>query len=222
MIALCIILGIIALFALILCIPVHVLVKAQNTSVQVFARVFFFQRALYPTPKRTKRGRKAPKTARNGVKKNKKQAKRGSHPPRKYAFRPLLRLITRLVKAVLRKFPRHFRVKILRYEVTVASDDAAKTALLYGTATALSAELFAVLRAGTRFRIGRGAPVNVRADFLGTKPSIEAELDLSVTVFGALSMLLAAGIAFVKEKMSAPKREPQKKTPEKTTNSSEK
>ncbi len=215
MTALIVILCIVLFFALLFSIPIHVLVKAENTDVQVIARIFTFKIPLFPSKKRKKSEKKPKKSKKKKGTDTKKSSQNGKKTQKKRDIPSLIKLILKLVKAVLRKFPRHFRVKILRYEVTVATGDAAKTALLYGAVTGLSSQLFAALRAGTRFKIKRKAPVNVYADFLGEKSKLEAEIDLSVTVFGALSMLMTAGLAFVKAKMTG-------KTPDDREKSSEK
>ena len=49
--------------------------------------------------------------------------------------------------------------------------------------------------------------MNVYADFIGEKIKADIGIDISLTVFGILSMLMAAGIAFVKAKMAAGTKE---------------
>lgn len=122
----------------------------------------------------------------------------------------LVKLILKLVAAVLRKFPKHFRVRILRYEITVGTKDAAKTAILYGSVTGLSSTLFERLGRVTKFSIKRNAPVNVYADFLGEKPKADIAIDFSITIWGVLHMVMAAGLAFVKAKMTAKPKAPAK------------
>ena len=122
----------------------------------------------------------------------------------------LVKLILKLVAAVLRKFPKHFRVRILRYEITVGTKDAAKTAILYGSVTGLSSTLFERLGRVTKFSIKRNAPVNVYADFLGEKTKADIAIDFSITIWGVLHMVMAAGLAFVKAKMTAKPKVPAK------------
>lgn len=212
MTALYIILGILAFFVILFSIPVHIVLEADS-DVRVHARVLFIKYALFPMKKRKKK----PKTA----KKSKKMKKSASPKPQKKKKatpkeKPkrdiigLIKLILKLVAAVLRKFPKHFRVRILRYNITVGTKDAAKTAILYGAVTGLSANLFELLKKGTRFRIRRKSDVNVYADFLGEKTKADIGIDISLTLWGVLNMLMAAGLAFVEAKMTVKNKVPSK------------
>ena len=212
MTALIIILCIVAFFALLFSIPAHVVIEA-NSDVRVYARVLFIKYALFPMKKRKKKTKTAKKTAKKAVKSPKKQAKKSSGEKPKKSMRDivgLVKLILKLVAAVLRKFPKHFRVRILRYEITVGTKDAAKTAILYGSVTGLSSTLFERLGRVTKFSIKRNAPVNVYADFLGEKTKADIAIDFSITIWGVLHMVMAAGLAFVKAKMTAKPKVPAK------------
>lgn len=212
MTALIIILCIVAFFALLFSIPAHVVIEA-NSDVRVYARVLFIKYALFPMKKRKKKTKTAKKTAKKAVKSSKKQAKKASGEKPKKSMRDivgLVKLILKLVAAVLRKFPKHFRVRILRYEITVGTKDAAKTAILYGSVTGLSSTLFERLGRVTKFSIKRNAPVNVYADFLGEKTKADIAIDFSITIWGVLHMVMAAGLAFVKAKMTAKPKVPAK------------
>ena len=212
MTALIIILCIVAFFALLFSIPTHVVIEA-NSDVRVYARVLFIKYALFPMKKRKKKTKTAKKTAKKAVKSPKKQAKKSSGEKPKKSMRDiigLVKLILKLVAAVLRKFPKHFRVRILRYEITVGTKDAAKTAILYGSVTGLSSTLFERLGRVTKFSIKRNAPVNVYADFLGEKTKADIAIDFSITIWGVLHMVMAAGLAFVKAKMTAKPKVPAK------------
>ncbi len=219
MTALFIILALLAFFIFLFSIPIHVVLSADSTDmdVRVHARVLFVKYSLFPMKKRKKKPKKAQNTKKKASPKPKKQEKTAPKPKPKRDILGLVKLISRLAIAVLRKFPKHFRVRILRYEISVATGDAAKTALLYGAVTGISANLFALLRTATRFRIKRNAPVNVYADFTGEKSRASVALDLSITLWGALHMVMAAGFAFVKAKMNTKEKREASQKEEKTT-----
>ena len=102
--------------------------------------------------KRKKKPKKAKKSGKKATPKPKKQAKTApSKPKPKRDIIGLVKLILKLVSAVLKKFPRHFRVSVLRYEISVGTKDAAKTAILYGSVTGLSSTLFE--RLGREFKL---------------------------------------------------------------------
>ncbi len=211
MTALIIILSIVAFFTVLFSIPAHIVIEADS-DVRVWARFLFIKYSLFPMKKRKKKAgkpKKSTKKAKKAPKSVKKQGKTADKPKPKRDIIGLVKLILKLVVAVLRKFPKHFRVRVLRYEISIGTKDAAKTAMLYGAVTGLSANLFETLRKATHFRIKRNAPVNVYADFLSEKTKASITLDFSITIFGALSMVMAAGLAFVKAKMTAKSKSPQ-------------
>ena len=205
MTALWIILGIFAFFFILFSIPIHVVVEADS-DVRVHARFLFVKYSLFPMKKRKKKpktDKKTKKTKKGGSAKVKKKDESATKKKPKRDIIGLIKLILKLVSAVLRKFPKHFRVRILRYKIVVGTKDAAKTALLYGAVTGLSSRLFELLKRGTRFRVKKKSDVNVYADFIGEKIKADIGIDISLTIIGILSMLMAAGIAFVKAKMDA-------------------
>lgn len=216
MTALWILLGILAFFVILFSIPIHVIVEADSSlNAKVYARLLFIRYALFPMQKRKKKTKKAKKSGKKAAPKPKKQAKTASPKPKpKRDIIGLVKLILKLVSAVLKKFPRHFRVRVLRYEISVGTKDAAKTAMVYGAVTGLSANLFELLRKGTRFRIGRKASVGVYANFIGEKTEAYICLDFSLTIMDALHMVMAAGLAFVKAKMTAKPKTPKTPAPQ--------
>ncbi len=223
MTALWIILGILAFFVILFSIPIHVVLEADS-DVRVHARFLFIKYSLFPMKKRKKKPKAAKKPKKTKKTASPKKTKKAADAPKEKKKRDiigLIKLILKLVAAVLRKFPKHFRVRILRYNITVGTKDAAKTAILYGAVTGLSANLFELLKKGTRFRIKRKSDVNVYADFLGEKTKADIGIDISLTLSGAMSMLLAAGLAFVKAKMTAQNKvqtKPAQKTQSKPQN----
>ncbi len=213
MTALYILLGIFGFFAILFSIPVHV-VASVNTELKAWIRVLFIKIPLFPRPKRKKpTGKKKTKSKKKKEKSKKKTKDEAGAEKKKKPKRDivgLIKLLLKVVAAVLRKFPKHFGVRIHAYEISVAMGDAAKTAIAYGTVTGLSANLFKALKKATRFRVSRNAPVNVYADFLGTKPRANICIDINVTITDLLCIAMAAGFAFVKVKMFGPKKQPPK------------
>ncbi len=207
MTALYILLGIFGFFAILFSIPVHVVAKV-GSELGVWIRFLFIRIPIFPAKKKKKKaGKKKPKKKKE--KSKKKAPAEGAEVKKKKPKRDivgLVKLLLKIVAAVLRKFPRHFGVKIHAYEIIVATGDAAKTAITYGAVTGLSANLFRALRKATRFRIARKAPVNVYADFVGTKTRANVCIDINLTITDVLCMALAAGFAFAKAKLFGPKK----------------
>ncbi len=201
-----IVLGIVAFFVFLFSVPIHIIIQADTEpemDAKVFVRILFFQYVLFPrkkTKKKSKETKKTKKAAKKSSKTASKTEKKEPKPKPKRDILGLVKLVAKLAAAVLKKFPKHFGVRILRYEIILATGDAAKTAVLYGAVTGLSAGLFDLLRNGTKFRIAHKAPVNVYTDFLGEKSKAHIAIDFFISLGGVLSMAMAAGLVFVKEK----------------------
>ncbi len=186
--------GILAFLILLLFLPFHLTVAAED-GVSVKARLLIFRVSVYPTNRR-KKPKKTKKKSSPAEKKKKKSGGGG----KKQSIPEMLRLILKIAEALIRKLSRHLRIRVCRYEISVATDDAAKTAVLYGAASGLTANLFDLLRSVANFKVKANAPVNVYADFLSEKSRLAIKIDFSITLLGALAVLLSAGLAFVKQK----------------------
>lgn len=210
MIALYIILAILGFFFLLFSIPVHVVARVNGSDIGVWIRFLFVRIPIFPVKKRKKKGKEKPKKQKQKKSDKKKtDEKAGEKKPKpKRDILGLIKLLLKIVAAVLRKFPKHFGVTVHAYEISIATGDAAKTAVTYGAVVGLSEHLFRALKKATRFRIKRKAPVNVYTDFVGTKTRVNICLDINLTINDVLSFALAAGFAFAKYKMFGPKPAP--------------
>ena len=202
MTALFILLGIFLFFFLLFTLPLHVKITA-NDDVSVVARVLFIRYSLFPMTKR----RKKPKKKKGGKGKGaspaprkKKKAKKTKKKRTKKELWHLIRLLFKIVTAVLKKMPRSVRIRLETFEITVATGDAAKTAVLYGAVSGLAWNLFDLLRNHIDFKVRKNASVGVEADFLGEKSKANIKIDFSTNLGKVLVLLLTAGIAFVKNK----------------------
>ena len=178
-------------------VPFHIRVQADG-DVRVWLRVLFVRLSLFPArrrkrPKKERQKREAPA-------KKKKQKKRPEREKKNILH--MIRLVMKIAAAVIKKLSRHLRIRVHHYEISVATGDAAKTAILYGAVTGLSSTLFEFLKNTANFGVKRSAPVNVYADFVGEKTKAYIKIDFSIHLWGALVTLLAAGIAFVRNKNS--------------------
>ena len=116
--------------------------------------------------------------------------------------------ITRLLSRMVDRVHGALTLRTRRVIVTVSTDDAAKTALLYGAVSAALAGLIefldrSILRVKTR---GRDL-IDVRADFVSGKSKAEIDLVLYARVAGMLRVLFAFLTSGVTKK-----RKPKKKT----------
>ena len=119
-------------------------------------------------------------------------------------------MILAIVKVFFGRFGHHLHIDLTRLRLTVATGDAAKTAILYGAVCQSLAYLLALLDRITHLR-APSPDVDVTADFLGEKSSADVKIVLSLRLGGALSILVSVAVAFLKAKMDQKQRRKQAK-----------
>jgi len=131
------------------------------------------------TPKKAKKAKPVSK-------KDKKQAKPKKEKTPKLTEKPALLEIVKAFKdltvGILKRFARHIRLDELRLRVLVASDDAAKTAVEYGTVCAAAGAVRSVAEGMHRVDLKR-VQVAIECDFLAETPEIDAELCVSIRIW---------------------------------------
>lgn len=133
----------------------------------------------------------------------------------------LVKLLIEIAKKVLEKTWRYIRIKIERYDITVGTDDAAKTALIYGGVSQATSYLFTLLDETAHFRVKRKAPVNVGVDFLAAETRANVQMDFRLRLWHILSIGLGAGIIYLRGMKKSGKTKDNNKKENKTENTNE-
>lgn len=122
--------------------------------------------------------------------------------------------IARLVSRIVDRLHGALTLRTRRVIVVVSTDDAAKTALLYGAVSAALAGLIEILdRSVVRVKTKGRDEIDVRADFLSGKTRAQLDLILSSRVFGMLRLLFA--LLLSRDAERKPKHKTSSKTAEK-------
>ena len=214
MTALIVILSIALLIALLLSTKVLLHIRYEE-SLTVYLRVLFVKIRLYPSKKEKKKyphsmsKRKAQRIKDSLKKKQKgeprKKKKRKSkekekEPKEAPDLISILSIITNFVKSFLRLFAGSVRIRSSRLHIVVAAEDAADTAIAYGTLTQAVNLLFPMLDGIKTFKhLPRGKELSVRADFLSDTPKIDADVELYIRVGSALKAVCLAAIRAFKK-----------------------
>ncbi len=141
------------------------------------------RKPLYPLPKRTKKSKKRTKSKAEG------QKKQSSTTKAKTSRLRSLRELRSLIASVLIRMPRTFTLKIKRFVLLVGSDDAAKTALLYGAlSSSLSYFLEWLDRHLLTIRRSKRAPFIVDADFSSEEIVCDLHIVLTTSLFHLLRL----------------------------------
>ncbi len=200
----------IALFLLLLLlIPAQLTVRYDGTRLSVKLSVLFLPFSLYPKKRRVREkdfSKKAiQKKKRRLTKKEIKKARKASrkpptHPKRKRDVLGTVKLLVHILKGTHPKLIRAFRIRVCELHAVVATEDAAKTAILYGAvsqATAILLELCERFLWCNRSK----KRVKVVPDFCGTKSSLHVRIRFTSNLFRLLRLAIASGILFLKHKL---------------------
>ena len=213
MTALYILSGVLLLLLLLLFLPVHLsLIYSDKLSIKL--AYLFFNFSLYPKEKKVRLSDYTPRKIRKKKRKirKKRQLEKATLKVKKKPQKTLkqklrqVRLILHILKNTYAGILSAVRVRVHRLYITVATDDAAKTALLYGVAAQSTAYLMEVLGDFTKTTAKRGA-VDVVADFCGSESTLDAAIVFSVTPFSILVLGIRAAFLFLKYKL---KKQPEK------------
>ncbi len=142
--------------------------------------------------------KKKAKTLEKAAKKERERELRRRGKLKKKSISETLSLILALVKTAVGRFARHLRIRVARLHINVATGDAAKTAVLYGTIAQSVAYIAALLDStGTLKGVGR-ADVAVRADYLSEITTADIEIGISLRVWQAFDILIRTAVTFIK------------------------
>ena len=213
MTALIVILSIALLIALLLSTKVLLHIRYEE-SLTVYLRVLFVKIRLYPSKKEKKKHphsmskRKAQKIKDSLQKKPKEEPKKRKSKKKEKEKEPkeapdlisIISIITSFVKSFLRLFAGSVRIRSSRLHIVVAAEDAADTAIAYGTLTQAINLLFPMLDGIKTFKhLPRGKELSVRADFLSDTSKIDADVELYIRVGSALKAVCLAAIRAFKK-----------------------
>lgn len=201
--ALIVILSALAFLLLLLLFRVR-LVFTCREEVRVTAWVLCFPIVLYPRRKKPKPPKEKEEKKEKKQRKSKKKRKEDSRKPKK-SLPEKIRLVRALLAALLRRTRRYLHLRAVRAHISVATGDAASTAVLYGAVSAALSGLLALLDRAFNLKAPPG-DVAVFPDFTGEKTKADLKIVLSLRVFGALSILFSVAIAYVKVKLGSGKK----------------
>ena len=211
-------------FYLIGCIRPHVIIsmkKYMNIYVKIFFIKFRVSTSQKFTPpdeeldlpkKKTKPKKpKEPKKPKPEKKKEKKPKKDKKMPKKPKALLigidvvKILEMLRNVLGAIFVKLFRYFRVRVKNFHITVASEDAATTAMLYGAICGYGDAIMAILEKALDFKIEKGARVGADCDYLSDEMKLDVEVDISISlgnvfryIFGIIGSALGGALRGLK------------------------
>lgn len=216
-VTLCILLFIILLLSL----RASLIIEAKD-DVALTLKIAFVKVKLYPkktaTPKRVIRAQKKAEKKKQKGKKKASPAPATNTAKKKKSFEEILRLVkmvTRILKSLVSRFPSYFRLKLSRIILVVGGPDAAQTAIRYGAVRTAVAYLVTLLEQFVSIKTTRKSELYVQPDFLNDRIDYDISIAFSTSVRALLAILLRSAFAYLKEHTQ------QKKTKSQLANASQ-
>lgn len=214
-----------ALIGILLLCRVHLTVRFRSDqadgsgSLELSAGIGIIRLRIFPRPqkklrirdytrsaikkKEEKKRRAAQKKAAAAKKKPagapKKAATDAKSPPKRHQLLPMLRYLTRAAGILLRKFNSALQIEVRRFVITAGTEDAARTAILYGLLCQAGSALFAVLEHFCNLRYSRDAAVGIDCDFLSGRTSADLHLTFSICVWQLVSIGWSALLLYLRK-----------------------
>ena len=210
MIALYIIFTVLILLFVAAILPVSLCVKYKD-EVTLSASVLSFKFFIYPKKKKKvkisdyskkKLEKQKKKAIKNRLKKKSTPSKSQPKPAEKkeLSFSEKLELVYKLLKSAIGQAAKQVKIKTQKIVITIGSDDAAKTAMLYAAASNAVLLILTLLDNCKKLRGFKGSEVAVNADFTAQKCSADLEIIFSMRVWQLLKSIFAVTFKYLKDK----------------------
>ena len=193
--------GIIAFFALILSANLSVRLifdSSAKENMKIFAKIGFYK--VHIIPAKQKKAKKTKKPAKQKKAKEAKKPKKFEEEPKekkKYEISEIFSLIKEIGTILLKRFKKHFKVKIYNANVILAEKEAEKTAILYGKAIQSAYYLHEFLERNFKIR-KKTHSVRIIPDFSKDRTSFQIDVKFHMRAAHMLGMGIASLIKFLK------------------------
>lgn len=177
---------------LILLIRIHVSVAVKE-NLDVYLKVLFIKKRLFTTRKR------APLP--EGVTPPEKKEKAPKEKKEKNEKTDILSLITLLKKIVIdimKKIKRFLRIRVSGFDITIATEEAGKTAVLYGAVGGVADMIFGLFENAFDFKFTKDAKTGIRTDFLSDKTKADIDIDFSINIMQIFAMAFSALFIYIR------------------------
>ena len=189
MTALIVILSILLFLVLLMSVRIRITIE-YNESLIVFARIMHIIR-IPITPTKERKVKLSDYTEKEITKREKKEKKiekkkrRKEHPEEAQHERTLsenLSLIIDIVKVLFKRFFKHLRIDLSRIHISIAGEDAAQTAILYGVICQSVAYLLEIMKNFKTVSTPDFSDVSVTPNWIGEKTTVDIKLSFSLRV----------------------------------------
>lgn len=199
---------------------------SYSENFRISLRILFLRFSLYPKEKKVRirdyspaaLRRRKEKARQKALKKQKKanaaaaKAKKQTDKKQKRSFSDIvyyLRVILFILKRTKKSLLALFTVRIDRLEATIATPDAAKTAILYGQVAGLFSLIREAARRFVRWRENT-AHMMIQPDFLAEKSNVSVRITFSTNLFRVVRLGVCAAFSFLLSKSKVKRKKTKK------------
>lgn len=183
--------GLLLLFGLLLLLRVGVQLRYDG-SFSVKLKVLFLSFTLFPKKEKLRIKGQPPSEKKEKKKKQKKEKAVSKKPDFSELLSFYRQLFTEVILPALGRFLKHLHLRVDQLQIEIASEDAAKTALLYGSAVSGGTAFLEFLRNITHLKMGREEEIYICSRFDKTEGSCRVRITLSLCLWQAVHILLPA------------------------------
>ena len=165
-----------------------------NADMRIFIRYAFFTFYLFPKRAEKKDKKKKPLIGKKVTEVEKTVAKvKEDLITGEYKLSEIIEIIKQISEILVKNFKKYLKLKIKKFVITIATDDAQKTALTYGTVTQAAYYLYEFLNC--HFKVSL-SDIKIYSDFGKTKSSFDINMKFSIRVWNALKTMLLTVIKY--------------------------
>lgn len=187
-----------------LCFRYRVMPKKQKKiNLRKFSKKRYEKMLAKEKKKAEKKAAKKAKKAASAKEDEQAEAKEGEKGGKSKLVSDLWSMRSLIVRTI-RSFIGRIRTERMRVRLLIGSDNAAKSALIYGAASNVAVDLQEILRTQTNLR--RECEIAIGVDFTSEKTIAEAEIRLAVTVAGVIATAFGFIVGFLKQKIRQDKK----------------
>ena len=107
-----------------------------------------------------------------------------------------LKALLKILRILFNTFRQNIHVKFSKIHVRVGTNDAAKTAILYGAISTAVVGIVELLDAITNLDKIKDSSISVEPDFLSDKTDVKIDIMLHITVFGLIKVLMKSFLKY--------------------------
>lgn len=192
--------SILILLFLIFLIPIKIKIK-YDKQFCVVLKILFFRKYLYDSEQTVNVKKFTAKGIKKQIARDQTALEKKEKPKettKENNIIETIKLLNDIITAIKDKFFRYLRIEVASLKVTVATDDAAKTAITYGVAVQLIQYTVTILQNVTNFTPKDSESIICNVDYLKTKSEFSCNISFSLRVWHILAVGLSAGIAYIK------------------------